>query len=197
MDEFLVFEKTPQGLAEVASRSAGLSLQARRVLIMIDGSRTLAELAPLAPHGTLDDVINLLHGRGLIRTVGEEEDTSLAGAWNSGPQTSSNLPLSGRTQDGGGPSSRPSSATDRNAASAAAAPDDRVYLTIDEVKRRAVHELNERLGPDGEPMAMRIERSSGAEELREQLREAERLIARSVGETSAQEFVRAMRKRPA
>jgi hypothetical protein len=182
MDESLVFEKTPQGQAEVGSRSAGLSLQARRVLIMVDGSRTLGELAPLAPQGRLDEVIELLSARGLIRSTGNQDAAALAEAWNTGPVTSSNQALSASTRDSG---------------AAPAAPDDRIYLTFDEVKRRAVHELNERLGPDGEPLAVRIERSNTAEDLRDRLREAERLIARTVGEASAQEFVRAMRKRPA
>jgi hypothetical protein len=79
MDESLVFEKTPQGLAEVGSRSAGLSLQARRVLIMVDGSRTLGELAPLAPDGRLDQVIGLLHARGLIRAAGGPDASAAIG----------------------------------------------------------------------------------------------------------------------
>jgi hypothetical protein len=173
MDESLVFEKTPQGLAEVGTRSAGLSLQARRVLIMIDGSRTLGELAPLAPDGKLDEVIGLLRARGLIRSVNDVDATALTEAWNAGAASSPHPPPT------------------------PAMPDDRIYLTLDEVKRRAVHELNERMGPDGEPLAMRIERSSTAEELREQLHEAERLIARAIGETSAQEFVRTMRRKSA
>jgi hypothetical protein len=43
-------------------------------------------------------------------------------------------------------------------------------------------------------MALRIEISISTDELRELLREAERLIARMAGEIAAEEFVRAMRR---
>lgn len=199
MDESLVFEKTLQGTAEVATRRAGLSLQARRVLIMVDGARPVSELAPLVPDGKIEEVVGLLYARGLIRAVGEEppydpSSVPLAEVWHTG-MGSSVLPASG-------PATRtvipaPGAATAPTAAPPVPPPaqEDRVVLTVEEVKRRAVHELNERLGPEAEYLAMRIERCASAEELREHLREAERLVAHTIGEASAQEFVRAMRRR--
>lgn len=53
-DSILV--KTPRGRAELASRTGRMSALARRVLILVDGRRTVAELAELlaqplsAPH---------------------------------------------------------------------------------------------------------------------------------------------------
>jgi len=41
----LAFTKTAQGRTEIESRSAGLAAKARRLLILVDGQRTLAELA--------------------------------------------------------------------------------------------------------------------------------------------------------
>ena len=40
----LVFTKTSQGRSEIDNRTGGLSAKARRLLILIDGQRTLAEL---------------------------------------------------------------------------------------------------------------------------------------------------------
>jgi hypothetical protein len=177
MDATLVFAKTPEGVAEVTKRVAGLSLQARRVLIMIDGSRSIGDLSPLLPEGEIDAVIALLQSRGLIYDTGQFEPDQ------EGPRTR------------GDPVLAPNTSADLGAPTGQDAPtEERVYLTIEEVKRRAVRELNERLGPDAESIAMRIERSASIEELRERLREAERLVARMISEASAQEFVRAMRR---
>lgn len=41
--------KTPKGIEEVAKRSEGVSLKARRLLIMVDGSRDFATLAGMFP----------------------------------------------------------------------------------------------------------------------------------------------------
>ncbi len=178
MDETLVFVKTPKGAAEVTLRVGGLSLQARRVLIMIDGARSLAELAPLVPTGQIDSVIALLQSRGLVQASSGPEAEAF------GPRTVGGARAEHESPDGLG---RTTATEPFN--------EERVYLTIDEVKRRAVRELNERLGPDAEAIAMRIERCATVEELRERLREAERLVARTVSEASAQDFVRAMRRK--
>src|SRR5439155_14834581 len=44
IDHSIVFAKTPKGVAEINARSGALTLQARRVLIMIDGHRPVSEL---------------------------------------------------------------------------------------------------------------------------------------------------------
>jgi hypothetical protein len=40
----VVFAKTPKGQEEVATKSAGLTPRVRRVLIMVDGKRSIDEL---------------------------------------------------------------------------------------------------------------------------------------------------------
>ena len=44
IDYSIVFAKTAKGAAEINTRSGALSMQARRVLIMIDGRRPVAHL---------------------------------------------------------------------------------------------------------------------------------------------------------
>ncbi|HEX7157022.1 MAG TPA: hypothetical protein VF229_07385 [Burkholderiaceae bacterium] len=174
MDESLVFAKTAKGVIEVSRRSGGLSMTARRVLIMIDGKRTVGELAPLASNGGIDAVIGLLESQGFVQPAAPPDPNSPGAprAPDPGPTTTAGLDV--LTSGPGG---------------------ERTLLTVDEVKRRAVRELTERLGPDAETMAIRIEPSRSAEELRVRLREAERLVAGFLGEPSAQEFIRALRRR--
>ena len=73
--------------------------------------------------------------------------------------------------------------------------EDRPAGDFDSVKRRAIRELADRLGPDAEVMASRIDQCRSTEELRQRLHEAERLVAGMLGEMQAQEFLRTLRRR--
>jgi hypothetical protein len=68
-------------------------------------------------------------------------------------------------------------------------------ITLEEAKRRASRELTDRLGPDAEVVAIRLENCKSIEEFRERVREAERLIAAVLGQPVAQEYLRALRRR--
>ncbi|SRR5258706_166418 len=173
MDEKLVYVKTAKGVAEVATRGGALSLSARRILIMIDGRRTIAELSPLLRPGEIDTVVVALESQGFVQRGTNFDVPTRPLPRTLGPVTGG--PLEVNTVDG--------------------APEERTLLTMDEAKRRALRELNDRLGPDGETMAVRLEHCRTADELRERLREAERLIAGLLGESAAQDYVRALRRR--
>ena len=171
IDERVVFLKTANGLAEIRARAFGLSLSARRVLIMIDGARSVGELAPLLRPGEIDSVLLQLEAMQLVQRADYEAATSShgesIGAMFLGTDFGAQIE----------------------------APEERPVATLDGAKRRAVRELTERLGPDAETIAVRIEQCRLVDELRERLREAERLVAGFLGETAAQDFVRAMRRR--
>ncbi|HUN91455.1 MAG TPA: hypothetical protein VMU33_05335 [Burkholderiaceae bacterium] len=175
IDERVVFAKTAEGIAEVRARAFGLSLSARRVLIMVDGTRSVSELSPLLRPGEIDAVLMQLESMRLVFRV----DPDAQGV-EDGPEEQAGAPA--RLNDGAAPGSEPVAEESHMA-------------TVDGAKRRAVRELNERLGPDAETMAIRIEQCRGVDELRDRLREAERLVAGFLGESAAQEFVRAMRRR--
>lgn len=162
IDERLVYAKTQKGSAEVTARSGALSLAARRVLIMIDGKRSVAELAPLARPGEVVQIIELLEQHGFVQPVNAAAVRAAEPA--------------------------PADAGDELA-------EERLVATLEAVKRRAVRELSDRLGPDAEVMAVRIEQCGTADELRQRLREAERLVAGILGNEQAQEFLRALRRR--
>ncbi|HXF46879.1 MAG TPA: hypothetical protein VNK91_12255 [Burkholderiaceae bacterium] len=164
IDERLVYAKTPKGAAEVAARSGGLSLAARRVLIMVDGKRTVAELAPLARPGEIATILEALEAQGFVQPVNSAA-VRAAVAEPAGVDSGDELA------------------------------DERLVATLEAVKRRAVRELSDRLGPDAEVMAVRIEQCRTPDELRQRLHEAERLVAGILGDAQGQEFLRALRRR--
>lgn len=62
----MVFEKTPKGQEEVKDKAHGLSMIERRVLIFINGKRTLDDLKALPRVADLDGIISLLQTEGYI-----------------------------------------------------------------------------------------------------------------------------------
>jgi hypothetical protein len=174
MDGSLIYVKTPQGVAEVGARSAQLSMVARRVLIMMDGRRTVDELAMFVRAGEIDAIVTQLESAGLAERAGGAAPTTVA------PQAA------------GAP------AAEEPPTVAAPAPEERdlAPITLDEAKRRAVRELSDRLGPDADVMAMRIEDCRSIDEFRERVRDAERFVAAALGAAAAQDYVRALRRGP-
>jgi hypothetical protein len=166
MKDQLVYAKTQRGTVEVTNRAGGLTLAARRVLIMIDGKRTVAELAPLLRPGEVDGVIANLEAQGYVQRVGGTEGVAPAA-----PVGVALDPITGE------------------------ATEERTMVTLDEAKRRAVRALIDRLGPDAETMSIRIEQSKSVDELRERLREAERLVAALLGEAAVEGYQRALRQK--
>jgi hypothetical protein len=170
MDGSIVYSKTPKGVAEVAARSAQLSMTTRRVLIMVDGKRTIDELAVLLRPGEIDAVISQLENAGLIQR-------------NSATHAIDVPTVAGRVLESVAPTTQ------------GGAPDEQNPMTLDEAKRRAVRELTDRLGPGAEAQAIRIEGCKTIEDFRERVREAERLVTAALGPAAAQDYLRALRKR--
>jgi hypothetical protein len=51
MSDQLIYVKTPKGIEEINSRSYGLPQRVRQMLIMMDGKRSLSDLATMVPDG--------------------------------------------------------------------------------------------------------------------------------------------------
>lgn len=176
----VLYIKTAEGAAEVAARSPRLNMVQRRVLIMADGKRTAGELAQFVRQGDLDEALAMLIGLGLLVRADSaqdaEEPPAVAGTTE---------PLDVPTVDGS-----------RSAAKLNPAPTEpEPVLTLDEAKRRAVRELIDRLGPDADVLAMKIESCRSADEFRERLRDAERLVSTLRGIDAGQAYLRALRRR--
>lgn len=67
MADNAIYAKTEQGVAEIAARSQSLSSQLRRLLILIDGVKTIDELRNFVrPREDLEKYCDELYHRGLI-----------------------------------------------------------------------------------------------------------------------------------
>jgi len=177
VDGTLVYTKTPIGIAEISLRSAQLPMATRRVLIMIDGKRTIDDLSIVVKPGEIEGVVATLENGGLIQRVSQlgaldvptiygRESESSAGAAALGPVTAEGF-------------------DDR----------DPNPITLEEVKRRAVRGLTDRLGPTADSLAMRLEECRTIEEFRYCVREAERFISSALGRDVAQEYLKSLRRR--
>ncbi len=65
-----VFAKTDAGRRALLGQSVSLDQSARRILILVDGKRTLADLPQFARAGEIERIIDELVERGLIAQVG-------------------------------------------------------------------------------------------------------------------------------
>jgi hypothetical protein len=68
-----IFVKTPKGVEEMTTRSAGLGPRVRRVLIMIDGKRTVDELREMALADDLSHTLSDLEEGGFIALLQETD----------------------------------------------------------------------------------------------------------------------------
>lgn len=170
MDGLVVYTKTAKGIAEIATRTAQLSMTARRVLIMVDGKRTVDELAVLLRPGEIDGVIAQLETSGLIHRHAAIHALDVP-------------TVAGREVDAMPVTQGPSGSEEANP------------MTLEEAKRRAVRELTDRLGPDAEALSLRIESCRTIEDFRECVREAERFVTGAMGSAAAADYLRALRKR--
>lgn len=62
----VVFAKTPKGHDEIATKSGGLSPRVRRLLIFVDGKRSVEELRSMLPADDLQHTLGMLEEEGYI-----------------------------------------------------------------------------------------------------------------------------------
>lgn len=191
MNSKLIYAKTPKGVAEVGNRSGGLSMAVRRVLIMTDGKRSVAELQSMLGSTDTGDILAMLAELGHVQVFGGMMATATAAPINSGNNAAINTAVHAPLTVPGSQSA----ADVLDVATQSSRPEERLLLPLDEVRRRAVRELTDRLGPLAESLAVRIEQCRTAEELRVRIRDAERLVAGMMGDAAAGDYMRALRRR--
>jgi hypothetical protein len=62
----LIYVKTPKGIEEINSRTYGLSQRARQMLIMMDGKRSLSDVATIVPEGEAEVLLANLVAEGFV-----------------------------------------------------------------------------------------------------------------------------------
>jgi hypothetical protein len=146
LDENLVFHKTEAGAREIAGTTRGVNPKLRRALILVDGTKSVADLAPMFRPGEADAILAELQSLGLV---------SLAGG--------AVAPVS---EPAGAPASPAAAVT---------------HERFEEIRMAAVREISHRLGPNGDTLAIKVDRCRTPEELRAALREAEKILASFLG----------------
>jgi hypothetical protein len=68
-----IFIKTQKGVEEIGKRASDMSLRVRRILIMVDGKRSVDELRELALADDLDQALGLLEESGYIGPIRQPE----------------------------------------------------------------------------------------------------------------------------
>jgi hypothetical protein len=72
----VVFRKTAKGTEEMASRTQGLTPRVRRMLILVDGKRTVSQLRELVAADDLTHSLSLLEETGLIEMISAPSSTA-------------------------------------------------------------------------------------------------------------------------
>ena len=153
--------KTERGRLEVAERKAGLSSVQRRILIVVDGKKTIAELGAL------------LRADELIPTVARLSELNLV--VDSGESLLLVEPVAN------GFSASKSGEEPRAATS---------VLHFFAVRKEASDFVGKQLGRAGEPICLAIDRCTNPEELRKLLRGVEIFVGQRLDAQTTQQFAR-------
>ena len=153
--------KTDQGRREISERSGSLSAVQRRLLILVDGKKTVNDLLAFVRVGELDDALEFLLVQGLIAVTGEPVPLEPAvGAGFAAPSPADAV--------------RPATSPREFAA----------------LRAQASDFVRERLGSSGGPICAAIERCDNPQELRKLLRGIEVFVGQRLGADTTQAFAR-------
>ena len=160
----IVYRKTAKGHGEIETRANRLSPRMRSTLILVNGSRSDDELRGMVAQ-QFDETLAALLAEGYIEAVGRSESPAPSSA------TTPSAP-------------RPAAAPPRGAASAGPVklPD---HATL---RQEVVRALTDQLGPMGETLAIRIERSRDFAELKPLIEAAVQAIGNVRGGAAAAAF---------
>lgn len=169
----IIYRKTARGLAEVETRVYKLSPRLRSVLIMIDGKRSDTEILQMLPQAA--DALAALVQEDFIAEFTRTAFVpgGAAGGLAAAPAAAPPAPV---------------------AAPAAAEAPERTIIrgpqpTFEAMRRDLLGAFNERLGPAGEGMAVRLARARNETEFRALLPAAVQLISTLQGRDAAEAFM--------
>jgi hypothetical protein len=154
------YRKTAKGLSEIETRAHRLAPRLRSALIIVDGRRTAAELRPLILQQP-EETLRWLLDEGFIEPV--------PGAASGSAPAAAPAPAAGPATPG---------AADKPLSPAEFA----------RLRAGAVRLLLEQVGPDAEPLALRMERAANAEALRPLLAMAVQSVSNMRGRQAGQDF---------
>ena len=166
-----VFQKTDRGIDELRTRSHNLGPRLRQLLILVDGRRDVDELARMLPGPGFAEHLEQLESGGFVERLARPPDVATApagvaaatsGAAGAPHGAPAAAPDVGAVPPGAGPvaAPRPTAQPARPAGGPAHDPD------LAALRARVIRALLDTIGPNGDDLAMRIERVRSADELR-------------------------------
>lgn len=153
--------KTDKGRAEMAGRSGALNALQRRVLILVDGKKTVNDLEAFVRVGELEAVMDFLLQEGMIESTGHMVLLQAPAAPGFAAAEASEAPR--------------------------AATDPEEFI---KVRQQASIFVAENLGDSGEPICHAIDRCNSPAELRKLLRGVEIFIGQRLSVQTTQSFAR-------
>ena len=156
-----IAEKTDPGRREISERSGSLSAVQRRLLILVDGKKTVNELLAFVRVGELDGALEFLLVQGLIAVTGEPVPLQ--------PSVGAGFVATRRSEP-----ARPATSLQEFAA----------------VRAQASDFVRARLGGGSGPLCDAIERCDNPQELRKVLRGIEVFVGQRLGADTTQAFAR-------
>jgi hypothetical protein len=153
------FSRTAAGKAELVARALPLSIPTRRLLGMLEGIQTAESLAAKARFTELDRMLHELLERGLISSTEPHIKPETKSLAATSPVKNSSPTLGVITAE-----------------------------RMPAVKRLAARFVSDTLGPDGEGLAMRIERVADAGVLEHELHEVRRVLFELRGRAISEKF---------
>lgn len=154
----IIFRKTPKGSSEIESRAHRLTPRMRSTLILVDGRRSDAELRTMIVQ-QCDETLQALVDQGFIEPAAQTAE----------PRPTATAPAPN-------PAPTPQAAP-------AARPEDFMQL-----RRDAVRQLTDLVGPMAESLAMRMERARDMAELAPMLATAAQIIGNVRGASAANAY---------
>lgn len=153
-----IYRKTRIGQAEIETRALRLVPRLRNLLIIIDGRRDAESLLALLGHETAAALKELL-AYGLIEVAAQHTSSPASAGADAQPPTPPSLPPAGGDT-----------------------------TAFAELRKAAVRALNDALGPAGETLAIRMERTRSEAELRPLLERAAALVASVRGSAAGRAY---------
>lgn len=168
------YRKTAKGLAEIDTRVHRLPPRMRSALILADGRRSLTELAALIGDSAPALLDQLLAGGFIEPVTAASSATSPAAA--AAPQA--------RASAAAAP--EPAAVAAGHASTLSGTDEADALRQLPQRRREAARAVLDRIGPLGEGLAMRIERSRTPQQFREAVEAAARMVGHQLGASAGE-----------
>jgi hypothetical protein len=175
-----IYRKTAKGHSEIETRALRLSPRLRSALILIDGRRSDDDMRKLILQQP-DETLRTLSEQGFIEVIAitQEQPTPRQPSNVAAPRQPSLAPAAAAAP---APAPAPALAPAQEAAAAAPA------RNFEATRAQAVRALTDLVGPMAEALAIKMERTRNADELRPLVKTAQTIVGNARGGQAAADY---------